>query len=151
MGKTKRIHTRSEHKEQERVAARSAVIEARPRHLVAFRTCLKEVAPNVARLWISEPPSHAEAAEYLFVAANNIATRTNGEAHQRLNANGHPWQKPPAMHLYNVLWEMLWTNGVWPVVVTFWCHSEGEGGRHYLWIQGPVWAQMRAASLFALD
>ena len=28
----------------------------------------------------SEPPSHADAAEYLSVAANDIATRTNGEA-----------------------------------------------------------------------
>ena len=74
--------------------------------------------------------------------------RTNGEAHQRLNANGHPWQKPPGMHLYNFLWEIWWTDGDRPAVVTVSCHWKGEGGRHYLWIQGPVWAQMRAASLF---
>ena len=70
-------------------------------------------------------------------------------AHQRLNANGHPWEKPPGMHLCNVLWEIWWTDGDRPAVVTFSCHSEGKGGRHYLWIQGLVWAQMRAASLFA--
>ena len=80
-------------------SARSAVIEARLRHRVAFRTCPKEVAPNGVRLRISEPPSRADAAEYLSVAANDVATRTNGEAHQRLNANGHPWEKPPGMHL----------------------------------------------------
>ena len=149
MGKKKRTHTRSEHKEQERAAARSAVIEDRLRHRVAFRTYQKEVAPNGARLWISEPPSRADAAEYLSVAANEVATRTNGEAHPRLKANGHPWEKPPGMHLCNVLWEMWWTDGDRPAVVTFSCHSEGKGGRHYLWIEGPVWAQMRAASLFA--
>ena len=103
MGKKKRIHTRSEHKEHERAAARSAVIEARLRHRVAFRTCQKEVAPNRVRPWISEPPSRAEAAECLSAAANDIATRTNGEAHQGLIANGHPWEKPPWMHLCNVL------------------------------------------------
>ena len=80
-----------EHKEQERATARSAVIEAWLRHRVAFLTCQKEVAPNGVRLWTSEPPSRADAAEYLSVAAYDIATRTNGEAHQRLNANGHPW------------------------------------------------------------
>ena len=72
MGKKKRIHARSEQKEQEREAARSAVIEARLRHRVAFRACQKEVAPSGVRLWISEPPSRAEAAEYLSVAANDI-------------------------------------------------------------------------------
>ena len=56
LGKKKRTHTRSEHKEQERAAARSAVIEARLRQGVAFRTCQKEVAPNGVRVWISEPP-----------------------------------------------------------------------------------------------
>ena len=101
------------------------------------------------RLWISEPPGRAEAAEYLSVAANDIATRTNGEAHQRLNANGNPWEKPPGMHLCNVLCEIWWTDGDRPAVVTFSCHWEGKGGRHYLRIQGPVWAQMGAASLFA--
>ena len=127
----------------------SAVIEARHRHRVAFRTCQKEVAQNGVRLWINEPPSRADAAQYLSVAANDIATRTNGEAHQRLNASGHPWEKPPGMHLCNVLWEIWWTDGDRPAVISFSCHSEGKGGRHYLWIPGPVWAQMRAASLFA--
>ena len=151
MGKKKRTHTRSEHKEQERAAARSAVIEARLRHHVAFGTCQKEVAPKGVRLCISlgEPPGRADAAEYLSVAANDIATRTNGEAHQRLNANGHPWEKPPGMHLCNVLLEIWWTDGDRQAVVTFLCHLEGKGGRHYLWIPGPVWARMRAASLFA--
>ena len=82
------------------------------------------------RLWVSEPSSRAEAAEYLSVAANDIATCTNGSAHQRLSANGHPWQKPPGMHLCNVLWEIWWTDGDRPAVVTFSCHSQGEGGRH---------------------
>ena len=125
------------------------MIEDRLRHRVAFRTCQKEVAPNGLRLWISEPRSRAEAAEYLSVAANDIATCTNGEAHQHLNTNGHQWEKLPGMHLYNVLWEIWWTDGDRPAVVTFSCHSEGEGGRHYLCIQGRVRAQMRAASLFA--
>ena len=119
MGKKKRTHTRSEHKEQERAAARIAVSEARLRRRVAFRTCQKEVAPNKARLWISGLPSRAEAAEYLSVAAKNIATRTNGEAHQRLDANGHAWQKPPRMHLCNFLWEMWGIDGNHPAVVTF--------------------------------
>ena len=90
MGKKKTIHTWSEHKEQEQAAARSAMIESRLRLRVAFRTCQKEVAPNRVRLWISEPPSRAEAAEYLSVAANDIATCTSGEAHRRPNANRHP-------------------------------------------------------------
>ena len=138
MGKKKRTHTWSEHKEQQRAAACSAVIEARLRHRVAFRTCQKEVAPNGVRLWISEPPSRAEAVEYLSVAANDIAMRTKGEAHQRRDANGHPWQKPLGMHLCNALWEIWWSDGNRVAVITFSCHSEGEGGRHYLWIQGPV-------------
>ena len=149
MRKKKRTQTRSEHKEQERAAAHSAVIEARRRHRVAFRTSQKEVAPNGVRRWISEPPSRAEAAEHLSAATNEIATRTNSEAHQRLDAYGQPWQKPPGMHLCNFWWETWWTDGDRPSVVTFSSHSEGEGGRHYLWMQGPVWAQMRAASLFA--
>ena len=78
MGKEKRIHTRSEHKEQERAAARNAVIEARLRHRVAFCTCQKEVAPNRVRLWITEPPRRSEAAEYLSLAVNDIATRSKG-------------------------------------------------------------------------
>ena len=123
--KKKRTHTRSEHKEQEPATSRSAVIEALLRHRVAFRTCQKEVAPNGVRLCISEPPSRAEAAEYLSVAANDIATRTNGEAHQRLDANGHPWQKPPRMHLCNVSWETWWTDGDRVAVVAFSCHWEG--------------------------
>ena len=124
-------------------------VSGRLRHRVAFRTCQKEVALNGVRLWISEPPSCAEAAEYLSVAANDITTRTNGEAHQRLYANGHPWQKPPGMHLCNFLSEIWWTDSGRPAVVTFSCLSEGKGGRHYLWMQGRVWAQMRVANLFA--
>ena len=73
------------------------MIKARLRHRVAFRTCQKEVAPDGVRLWISEPPSCAEAAEYLSIAANDIATRTNGQTHQSLDANGHPWQKLPGI------------------------------------------------------
>ena len=82
------------------------MIEARLRHRVAFCTCQKEVAPNGVTLWMSVPPSRAKAAEYLSVAANDIATRTDGEAHERLNASGHPWEKPSGMHLCNVLWEI---------------------------------------------
>ena len=77
------------------------------------------------KLWISEPPGGDEAAEYLSVAANDIATRTNDEANQRLDANGHPWRKPTGMHLCNFLWEVWWTEGDRPRVVTFSCHSEG--------------------------
>ena len=101
MGKKKSTHTRSEHKEQERAAARSAVIEAWLRHRAAFRIFQKEVASNGVRLWISEPPSCAEAAEYPSVAANDIATRTNSEVQRCLDANGHPWRKPSGMHLCN--------------------------------------------------
>ena len=92
MGKKKRTHARSEHKEQARAAARSAVIEARLRHRLAFRTCQKEVAPNWARLWISEPPSGAEAAEYVSGAANDIATRTNGKG-SRLRRVRNIWDE----------------------------------------------------------
>ena len=76
------------------------------RHRFAFRTCEKEVAPNGVKQWISKPPSRAEAAEYLLVAANDIATRTNGEALKRLDASGQPWQKPSGMHLCNFSWEI---------------------------------------------
>ena len=54
------------------------------------------------RLWISELLSHAEAVEYRSVAANDVATRTNGEAHQRPDANDQAWPKPRAMHLFFV-------------------------------------------------
>ena len=148
-GRRRGSTSRSEHKEHERAAAPNAMVESRLRHCVAFRTYQTQVAPNGMRPWIGEPPSRAEAAGYLPVAAKDIATRTNGETHQRLNANGHAWQKPPVMHPCNVLWEMWWTDGDRPAVVAFSCHSEGEGGTHYLWIQGPVWAQMRAGNLFA--
>ena len=108
------------------------MIEAGLRHCGAFRTCQKEVAPDGVRLWIGQPPSSDQAAEYLSAAANDVATRTNGETHQRLNARGHPWQKPPGMHLCNVWWEIWWTDGGRPAVATLSCHSEGEGGRYYL-------------------
>ena len=53
MGKKKRTHTRW-NKEQERAAARSAVIEAWLRHRAAFRIFQKKVSSNGVRLWINE-------------------------------------------------------------------------------------------------
>ena len=53
------------------------------------------------------------------------------------------------MHLCDSLWEVWWTDGYRPAVVTFLSHSEGEGGTHKLWMQGRVWAQIGAANLFA--